>query len=259
MKRILIIVALIAGCASGPKSDMSTTDVPVGQQPTSTDERVRAKAHADLGLLYFQNGQVNIALEEARLAIVSDPSYALGYNLSALIHMFLGDDAIAQTMFDKAVSLAPNDPEINNNYGWFLCQAGREQEGIKRLDIAARHRLATAPTRSFFNAGLCSLRLKNEQAAEEYFRRAVFADSTNAAAIYQLANLAYGRGSLGDARRYLSEFHRLIDPTAESVWLGLRIERKMGDRNAEASYASQLRRKFQDSPEYQAFVQGKFE
>lgn len=258
MKRILIAAALIAGCASGPRSDLPT-DVPVGQQQAATDERVSAKAHAELGKAYLETGQFNVALEEARTAIAADPTYPLAYNLAALVYMFLGDNATARNMFEKAASLAPNDPEINNDYGWFLCQTGREQDGMKRLESAARHPLATTPTRSHFNMGLCWLRLKNEQAAEESFRRAVLTDSTNTAAFYQLANLAYNRGNLGDARRFLGELHRRADPTAESVWLGVRIERKSGDRNAEANYAAQLRRKFRDSPEYQALLQGNYE
>lgn len=52
---------------------------------------------------------------------------------------------------------------------------------------------------------------------------------------------------------------RKMEPTAEMVWLLLRIERHLGNKAAEASLATQLRRKYPDSPEYQALLKGDFE
>jgi type IV pilus assembly protein PilF len=51
----------------------------------------------------------------------------------------------------------------------------------------------------------------------------------------------------------------LAQPTAASLWLALRIERRLGSRTAELSYANQLRRRFPDSPEYQALQRGQYE
>jgi len=48
-------------------------------------------------------------------------------------------------------------------------------------------------------------------------------------------------------------------PSAEAIWLGLRIERKLGNKVAEGSYASQLRSRYPSSPEYQEFLKGNFE
>jgi type IV pilus assembly protein PilF len=53
--------------------------------------------------------------------------------------------------------------------------------------------------------------------------------------------------------------HRLGAPSAQSVWLGLRIERKLGDREAETRYGKQLRREFQDSREFQLLKQGNYQ
>jgi type IV pilus assembly protein PilF len=48
-------------------------------------------------------------------------------------------------------------------------------------------------------------------------------------------------------------------PTAEALWLGLRIERKLGNRVAEGGFASQLRSRYPSSAEYQEFLKGNFE
>ena len=49
----------------------------------------------------------------------------------------------------------------------------------------------------------------------------------------------------------MAELMRKIDPTSEVLWLALRIERKLGDAESESRYATQLRRRFPASNEYQ--------
>jgi type IV pilus assembly protein PilF len=46
------------------------------------------------------------------------------------------------------------------------------------------------------------------------------------------------------------------NPSAQSLLLGACIERKLGDRAAELSYASQLRNRYPDSTEAKALVTG---
>jgi type IV pilus assembly protein PilF len=64
---------------------------------------------------------------------------------------------------------------------------------------------------------------------------------------------------MDEARTLVGRYNKLVRPSAESVWLALRIERKMGSRLAESGYASQLRRDFAGSPEYQALQRGDFD
>lgn len=49
------------------------------------------------------------------------------------------------------------------------------------------------------------------------------------------------------------------EPNAEALWLAVRVERKLGDRLAEARYSAQLKRKFPLSPEAQELLKGNFE
>lgn len=260
MKRALLFftAVFVAGCA-GTSAGPGPAAVPVAEQmPAGMAER-SAKTHTELGSLYLQAGNLAVALEEARLAAAIDPGYAPAFDLMGLVHMMLNERPQAQAAFERAIQLAPGDPQIANDYGWFLCQSGREQEAFKYFESAARNPLYKTPTRPYTNAGLCYLRIKDDKAAEENFQRAAMVDGTNAQAIYHLSNLAYRRGDHFNAKKLLGELHRLMEPNAESLWLGIRIERKIGDRQAEASYSSQLRRKFAGTPEYQALLQGKYE
>ena len=84
-------------------------------------------------------------------------------------------------------------------------------------------------------------------------------DPSNTQARYWLAETNYQAGRLNEARQLVTDLGRMIDPTVEVVWLGARIERKAGDREAELRYTTLMRRKFQDTPQFQSMTQGKFE
>jgi type IV pilus assembly protein PilF len=189
----------------------------------------------------------------------ADPSYAPAYNLRGLVHMYLLEPQQAEESFRKAMSLAPADPETNNSFGWFLCTQGREKEGMEHLMTSVKNPLYATPTKPYTNAGLCALRLKDDAAAEAYFKRALAADGRNVQALYQLADLNYRHGNYYDAQTLIRAVHEQQQPNSESLWLALRIERKLGDRLAEAKYASQLRRNFAGSKEQQLLSRGQYE
>lgn len=254
----VLATVVLAGCASNPAEDQAV-QAPVSQQTAVGDARQRAKAHAELGQLYLGEGQLNVALDEANIAIEADSTYPLGYNLLALVQMYLKENRAAEESFNRALRLAPGDPEINNNFGWFLCQTGRPQQSIAYFQVASKSPLYSTPTKPLTNAGICSVNMRDDKAAESYLVSAVRADSLNADAHYLLADIYFRAGRTAEARQRINEVHRLGDPTAETLWLAVRIERKLGDREMEARHASQIRRKFQNTPEYEKLMRGQYE
>jgi type IV pilus assembly protein PilF len=77
--------------------------------------------------------------------------------------------------------------------------------------------------------------------------------------LLQLGEIRYRQGRMDEARKLVSRHNKLMAPSAESLWLALRIERRLGQRVAEQSYANQLRRRYPGSPEYQALQRGNFD
>ena len=60
------------------------------------------------------------------------------------------------------------------------------------------------------------------------------------------------------ARGYLQRFEDAARRhTARTLWLGIRIERALGDRDAEASYALQLEKNFPDAKETQLLLESR--
>lgn len=255
----LAAATLMVACSDVNLRSENAAEQPVSQQTATSDVQQRAKVHTELGAMYLQRGNMAVALDEARLALSADANYAPAHNLMGLAYMQLKEDRAAENSFERAISLAPGDPEINNSFGWFLCQSGREQRSLAYFNTAIKSSLYATPAMSMTNAGVCSLRLKDDKAAEDYFMRALRLDVNNARAIFFLADIAYRQGRLAAARLHLGELNRLGDATPDSLWLALRVEHKLGDREAEARYAVQLHRKFPGSPEEQKLMQGLYE
>jgi type IV pilus assembly protein PilF len=125
---------------------------------------------------------------------------------------------------------------------------------------ALKNPLYAAADKSFVNAGLCSRERGDEKAAAEYFDRALSIQPMQPQALFQLADMAFRRNQPAEARSYLLRLNKAGVPlNAEALWLALRVERRLGDRDAEASYGMQLRRNFPNSRETQALLNRQFE
>jgi type IV pilus assembly protein PilF len=253
------VLALAAGCATQPPESSSTgvdTGVIVGEV---SDPRNRARIHTELAAAYYSRGSMAVALEELRTAAAADPSYAATYSMFGLVYMELRETKLAQENFERGLQLSPNDPDINHNYGWFLCQTGHETESIRYFLRAIANPLYPTPWRSYTAAGVCSMRKDKLKDAEQFFQRALKMQPNNTMALLQMGEIRYREGNMADARNYVSRFNALVEPTAESLWLALRVERKLGERLAEAKLASQLRHRYPGSRESQALQRGDYE
>jgi type IV pilus assembly protein PilF len=259
MRRILwVAAALLAACGTPGEQREPTAEIGT-IKGESSDPRNRARLRTELASLYYSRGSMAVALEELRLAVAADPSYPTAYSMFGLVYMELRENQLAEANFQRALSLAPTDPDINHNYGWFLCQTGRETESIRYFEQAVRNPLYPRPWRSYSAAGLCLLKKDDVKQAEAYFQRALRQEPDDPVALLQLGQIRYRQGNLEEARKMVGRFNKLVQPTPESLWLALRIERKLGERIAENGYATQLRRRYPASKEYQLLQRGAYD
>lgn len=255
---VLGISAVVSGCA-GTGGDMDAAIRPVTDTSgNETEARNRARIHTELAAGYYDLGNLGVALEEVTIAQKSDPGYSTVYFVAGLIYAALKDDRRAEENFRRSLSLNAGDPDANNNYGMFLCQRKREDEGIKYLMIAVQNPLYQSRERSLVNAGVCS-RLKGDNvAAQEFFQRALGVRPNQPQALYQLADLSFLTGDFAAAQGYLRRLAQVAPGSAEVLWLGVRVERKLGNSVGEGSYAQQLRKNFPDSKEAAALQAGRY-
>ena len=154
---IAALLALLAAACAAPAPEAPTVDggpiiAEVG------DARNRARAHTELAAAYYGRGNMGVALEELRIATAADGSYAPAHGMFGLVYMELRENQLAEQSFARALKLAPNDADINHNYGWFLCQTKRESQAIPYFMQAVRNPLYATPWRSYSAAGICALR-----------------------------------------------------------------------------------------------------
>jgi type IV pilus assembly protein PilF len=252
------LAAFLVGCGTAPEREEPVAPT-ITMKGQPSDPRNRARIRAELASLYYGRGNMAVALVELRLAAAADPTYPLTYSLFGLVYMELREYPLAQSNFERAISLSPTDPDINHNYGLFLCQTGREVESIKYFMQAVKNPLYVAPWRSYSSAGVFAMRTNNLKEAEGFFMQALRQEPNDPSSLLQLGQIRYRQGNLPEARRLVARFNKLVEPTAESLWLALRIEHKLGERLNESGYAIQLRRKFSASREYQQLQRGEYD
>ena len=241
------VVAFVAACST--KQTVQQAPEPVALPPPQpAAPEVRAQLHTELGAGYYERGQMDIALEELNLAVKIDPNYAQAYNIYGLVYAVLGDDRKAEQSFQHALQLAPNDSDIHHNWGWYLCLHKREREALAEFETAVRNPLYRTPEIALVNAGRCSQSF-DEKLAESYYRRALVVQPGNALASLGLAQIAYHDHRYDEARTWMKGVMLTTNPPPEGLRLGMCIERKLGDRQAELSYVSQLRNRYPEAPE----------
>jgi type IV pilus assembly protein PilF len=252
---VLWFTLALAGCGTPAPSQQDSQPV----QSASTSALERAKIHTELGVNYYEAGKLGIALEELNEAISADKTYAPAWNARALVHMDLREDDQAQRDFKQALKLDPASSATKNNYGLFLCQRSRGQEGVRYLLDAIKNPLYTTPDVAYKNAALCSLNMGDKKGAEEFFLRALKLNPAQPQALYNMAELEYGRGRYTEAKQYFDRYVKAVPAVGpEGLLLGARIERRLGDRAAMLSYGNQLRLRFPSAPETKAFLDGRF-
>lgn len=257
---VLAAVVALSGCASStprqPQMAQKPESTPLDRSQEEASARTRARVHTELAAGYYELRNMPVALDEVTQAIKAEPGYGPAYNIAGLIYAELREDRLAQENFERALRIDPLDSDANNNYGRFLCDRKREGDAMKYFVAALKNPLYQARENSYVNAGMCLRRSGDVKAAEDYFQRALKVRPTQPQALYHLADILYARGSYEEAKQYVIRLEQLTNPSAEMLWLALRIERRLGDRNAVASYAQQLRSRYPDSREARALLAG---
>jgi len=250
-----ILLAALALVAAACTSQSTVTSKPVTDMSGPSDASRRAQVHTALAGEYFARGNYRVALDETRMAIKDDSNYMPAYNMQGLVYMELREDVPAREAFDHALRLAPNNAEVLNNFGWFLCTRNDSARAVDMLTRAATDPMNATPDKAMLSLGLCYRRMGRNSEAEQVLRRAVSMRPELIGALYNLAILTYERGAYDDAFNYLNRYTRLAQPNLEGLVLGVKIARARRDAAGEDSYMQQLRRLYPDARETQELAQ----
>lgn len=208
-----------------------------------------AQIYTNLGLTYLQQGKRDLALEKLQRAVEADPDLPVANHYLAETYQQLGQVEKAEHYYRRAVKLDPENPMLRNNFGAFLCGHGNRDEAEQQFLLAAKNPRYETPEQAYENAGICAQRIPDAEKAEQYFRAALGINSKLPRTLHQMAALSYDKQRYLPARAYLQRYLEVAQHTPQSLWLGIKIERALGDENVAASYAAQLKSNFPDSEE----------
>lgn len=254
----LVVAALLTGCAAAPPgaSESGATIITASDEP---EQRRRARIRLELAANYFENGQTTVALDEVKQSLAADPAYPEAHNLRGLIYMRLGDLGLADESFRRALALRPNDANVLHNQGWLLCQQRRYAEADQAFLRALASPGYSARNKTLMAQGLCLVGAQQFAQAEQVLLKAYELDAANPVVAYHLGALLLRRNELARAQFYVRRLNNGEFANAESLWLGIKIERQLGDMVAMRQLAEQLRKRFPDSRELASFDRGAFD
>jgi type IV pilus assembly protein PilF len=252
------LVLALGGCASQPSVD-SQASADIVTPSDESETRKRARIRMELAVGYFEQGKTEIALDEIKQVIAIDSSLPDAYNLRGLIYMRLNDRRQAEDSFRRAASMNPRDGNVQHNLGWLYCQEARYSEAQRAFEAAMSNPLYGGRAKTLLAQGVCQARAGQMAEAEHSLARSYELDAANPVTGYNLANLLFKRGENTRAQFYIRRLNNSEYANAESLWLGIKVERKMNDQLAMRQLGDQLKKRFEQSREAIAYQRGAFD
>ena len=229
---------LLAGCDTAPQHSSKGHDA--------------ASYNVQLGVAYLNQGEIALAKDKLDRALAENPNSADVHSARAMLFARMSEPSKADAEFRTALRLAPQDPNIVNNYAVYLCQNGRTDEGVKRFLEAAHNALYRTPQAAYTNAGVCLRAAKRDDEARVDFDAAIQLRPNYAEAVLQLATLDFDHGQLAAARARIDGYISTYSATPDLLLLGVRVARAQGDALAAQRYGRRLQLDYPGSDQARA-------
>jgi type IV pilus assembly protein PilF len=242
MKQLLPVMLFLVLGASGCASDVERAD--------KEAKRVRrVEIHTSLGAEYMARSQLDVAKQELELALDLDSSDSQANHYMGLLQIRLKDNDRGEDYLRRAINLKPENAEARNSYGVFLCEQGRLDEADEQFQAALKVPLYQTPDQANANAGVCKLKKNDRRAAMAYFRAALQSNPKHPVALVNMARLSLENNEPLAARGFMQRYFEVAGDNPQVLLLAFRIERALGAKDAQATYALRLRGKYPNSVE----------
>ena len=241
---LVLTVSLLGACSS--VQTKSGKDGP---------EQDPAEINTQLGIEYMREGMYDSSMDKLKKAIGQNPDYQLAHTSIAILYEKLGEDKLADKHYRKAYRLNRKDSMTLNNYGQFLCRSGRLKEADKMFTEALKDPLYRYREMIYTNAGICARMRPDVELSDKYFRSALKVNPKYEPALREMIRSSFSQQKYLATRAYLQRLQEVKPLTPEFLWIGVRAEAALEDRDAMASYALVLKNRYPEADETQALVQ----
>ena len=238
----LLFALLLAACASSPDP-----------QPVKRKKEPNLKEASELNVKlavgYIQRQQYQAARDKLEKAIEQDEKNLPAYKTLAYLYALLGLNKEADEKYQDALDLKPEDPDLQNSYGAFLCATGKMEEAQRYLKEAYSNPFYDSIYLAESNAGSCYVEAGDYKKAEPLLRKSLRVEPKLPGSLISMAEIGVKTERYLMARAYIQRYHEVKAPTAASLYLQVEAERGLGARDYYLKYARQLIKDFPDSDE----------
>jgi len=215
------------------------TSAPAGLEG-GADPSQAAELNVTMGLEYMQKGNLPRARRKLDKALSIAPDDPDALQASALLYQRQGEPELARRFFERALDVAPDFTRARNNYAAFLYARGETAAACDQLERATRDIHYDNRAQLFTNLGRCQRRVGRDDAALESLTKAQTIDPRYAPSYLALAGTLHDQGENTRAWEALQRFIRLAGTTPESLRLAEQIASARGDAATAAFYSRQL-------------------
>lgn len=257
---VLLALSGLTGCATQGSTPPAPESAAVRSSTEGEETEVhrRARIRLELAASYLERNQLDVALNELKQALAIEPNYADAFNLRGLIYMRMDEPSLAEDSFRRALGLRPSDPDVAHNYGWLLCQQKKFALAQEQFSRALGVRNYPARGRTYMLQGLCFDAAGRSDEARESLLKSYELDPGNPIVAYNLTLLLQRQGDLERAQFYIRRLNNSELANAQSLWLGIKIERTLHNDVAMRQLGEQLHKRFPESKEFGAYTREAF-
>jgi len=205
--------------------------------------------NTELAIGYIQEKQYAIAKEKLEKAIRQNEDNAKAYKMFAYLYAVLGLTEEAEEKYHEAIDLKPDDADLANSHGAFLCSQGKFEEAQKELARAYSNPFYEAGYLAESNAGSCYIQQGELKKAERLLRKSLRVQPKIPGSLISMAEIGVKTDRFLMARAYIQRYHAIRPVTAESLWIQVQAERALGAKEHYLKYARRLISDFPDSNE----------
>lgn len=243
---LAILVISLAGCVSTG-----------GPQKVEVDPSKALNTRIQLGMQYLEAGNRDQALRQFLEVLEADKKNPEALKGLAMIHQMNGEMVEAEAAFKKGIKYSSGSlgSSIRYTYALFLSRQNRYEEAMVQFESVAKDLIFPERAEALYFVGRCALELDNEVRAKAAFTHSLNLRKNLAPPALELADLAYKEQDYSAAKNYLDRYNRFSDPSARSLWLGIRIDSTFGHKDKVASQALALKNLFGYSREYLQYKQ----
>ncbi len=230
----------------------------VVEKASSSLERNRDPAKAvqkyvQAGMIYLRSRDMENAHRKFSRAYEISPDDPMVNNALALFYTVEGDNELVEKHYRMAIESNPDYSQARHNFASYLYSQKRYAEAAEQLKVVVKDYRYSARYQSWENLGLCYLELGEKEQATKAFQRAVQLNARQVVSWLKLAELSFEDENYQRTAEILTRLNKIGKPTPAQLWLEIRLQRILGDKDKLASLELALKNLFPGSREYKLY------